>query len=537
MKKRILMAVIGTFMLAFLGACSKGENQPEGQKAQGTDGTKNSESVSDAEPAWKSDNESGKLSWYVNADWWNTDYGNDVVTAQIKKDLKLDIEFQAGTDEVLNTKLASDEMPDLVTVFVGSPLIDQASQWALPLNDLADQYDPYFYKVVDGQVMDWYAINGKTYGYPSFYNTQKDYDEGVLYGIESFLVRKDIYEAIGSPDLSTPEAVIAAAEKAHELYPEVISLGGNAFGTGTGSWGHIFQNLIGTPVMADGKYYDRYSDPEYQRWLNTFAKIYRKGLISDEVFSDDDNLVSEKISSGRYFMFPTGGLPQIQVYLQNWFSANPDKQYIAVDGPRDSKGTEPMLEQQGLNGWSVTYVTKQCSNPKKAIELYTYMISDYGRMLTTYGNEGEHYTLDDKGMAVVNEEVSKLKNDDPERYNKELRFDDVWMFMIDSFRVRHGYVEETEAVQQPFAWSTKYLKSRFEVDSIEPKAGTAQYRNLTNINTKLATTILSMVRSSSDEEFNQLWQEFLKYRDSKGWEDIVAIMNENIKKNMEKLGE
>lgn len=536
MKRRILMVLIGTFLLAFLGACSKGENQ-SGDKALETDSAGKSASVTATDPAWKSDKENGKLTWYVNADWWNTDYGNDVVTAQMKKDLNLDIEFQAGTDEVLNTKIASEEMPDMVTVFVGSPLIDKAPQWALSLNDLADKYDPYFYKVVDNQVMNWYAIKGKTYGYPSFYNTQKDYDDGVLNGTESFLVRKDIYEAIGSPDLSTPEAVIAAADKAHELYPDVIAIGSNAFGTSTGSWGYVLQDLLGVPLMADGKYYDRYADSEYQTWLNTFARIYRKGLISDEVFSDDDNLVAEKISTGKYFMFTMGGLTQSQVALQNWYSANPDKQYIAIDGPRDSKGTAPMLEQGGLSGWSVTYISKKCSDPKKAIELYTYMISDYGRMLTSYGIEGTHYTLDDKGMAVVKEEVTKLKNDDPTRYYKELRFDDVWMFMTDSFRAKHGNIQETEAIQQPLEWTKKYLKSRFEVDSIDPKAGTTEYRNLTNINTNLASTILGMVRSSSDEEFNRLWQDFVKYRNSKGWDGIVEIYNKNIEKNMEKLKE
>ncbi len=408
MKKRILMAVIGTFLLIFLGGCGKSENQPMDNQGKGTGNTENNESVSAADPAWKSDKESGKLSWYVNADWWNTDYGNDVITAQMKKDLNLDIEFQAGT---------------------------------------------------------------------------------------------------------------------------------NAFGTTAGSWGNILQNLLGTPLLVDGKYYDRNNDPEYQKWLNTFAQIYRKGLISDDVFSDDDNLVSEKLSTGKYFMFTMGGIPQNQVPLQNWYGENPDKQYIAIDGPRDSKKSDPILEQGGLSGWSVTYISKQCKNPKKAIEVYTYLISDYGRMLTSYGIEGEHYTLDSNGMAVVSDEVNKLKNEDPDRYDKELRFDDVWMFMVDSFRVKHGYIQETEAVQQPFEWSAKYLKPRFEMDSIEPKAGTKEYRNLTNINTNFATTILGMVRSSDDEEFNQLWQDFLKYRDSKGWNDIVAIMNENIAKNMKKLGE
>lgn len=37
-------------------------------------------------PAWKLDKkENTKLKWYVNADWWNTNWGDDTVTKKLKK--------------------------------------------------------------------------------------------------------------------------------------------------------------------------------------------------------------------------------------------------------------------------------------------------------------------------------------------------------------------------------------------------------------------------------------------------------------------
>ncbi|GJM80708.1 hypothetical protein HMSSN139_32040 [Paenibacillus sp. HMSSN-139] len=58
-------------------------------------------------PAWKLDKkeEPTQLTWYVNADWWNTDFGNDVVTKKIKEDLNIDIKFVTGDDTKLNTFL------------------------------------------------------------------------------------------------------------------------------------------------------------------------------------------------------------------------------------------------------------------------------------------------------------------------------------------------------------------------------------------------------------------------------------------------
>ena len=49
--------------------------------------------------------ETTELTWYVNADWWNTDFGKDVVTKKIKEDLNINIKFITGDDTKLNTFL------------------------------------------------------------------------------------------------------------------------------------------------------------------------------------------------------------------------------------------------------------------------------------------------------------------------------------------------------------------------------------------------------------------------------------------------
>lgn len=131
-------------------------------------------------PAWKLDKkeEPTQLTWYVNADWWNTDFGNDVVTKKIKEDLNIDIKFITGDDTKLNTFFAGSDMPDLITVFdSNSAVVQKASSWALPLNELAEKYDPYFNKVAAQDTLNWFKqADGNTYGYPNYSNTQADYD-------------------------------------------------------------------------------------------------------------------------------------------------------------------------------------------------------------------------------------------------------------------------------------------------------------------------------------------------------------------------
>lgn len=87
-------------------------------------------------PAWKLDQkENTELTWYVNADWWNTEWGNDTVTRKLKEGLHLDVTFITGDDTKLNTFFAGGEMPDIITILdASSSAANSAAKWALPLD-------------------------------------------------------------------------------------------------------------------------------------------------------------------------------------------------------------------------------------------------------------------------------------------------------------------------------------------------------------------------------------------------------------------
>lgn len=185
-----------------------------------------------AKPAWQLDQktETTELTWYVNADWWNTDWGNDTVTKKIKEDLNLDVQFITGDDTKLNTFFAGGKKPDIITVFdANSSVAQSAANWAWPLNDLADKYDPYFYEVASRDSLNWFKLSdGKTYGYPDYSNGQDVYDSGLLKATTAFTIRKDVYEALGNPEMGTPEQFLAVLTQIKEKYPDLIPFGSNS---------------------------------------------------------------------------------------------------------------------------------------------------------------------------------------------------------------------------------------------------------------------------------------------------------------------
>lgn len=119
----------------------------------------------------------------------------------------------------MNTMIASGSLPDFITLGWYEDAVKKMIEGdlVLPLNELADQYDPYFYKVTDPAKLSWYKQeNGNVYGYPNSSSSPKDYEKfgDNITSTQTFLVRKDMYEALGKPDMRTPEGFLNALEAA-----------------------------------------------------------------------------------------------------------------------------------------------------------------------------------------------------------------------------------------------------------------------------------------------------------------------------------
>ncbi|WP_410513603.1 sugar ABC transporter substrate-binding protein [Paenibacillus sp. BR2-3] len=491
-------------------------------------------------PAWTLDKkeEATDLTWYVNADWWNTDFGKDIVTKKIKEDLNINIKFITGDDTKLNTFFAGGEMPDLLTIFdSNSPVVQKAATWALPLNDLAEKYDPYFNKVAAKDTMNWFQLSdGKTYGYPNYSNTQADYDSGNIPAKTAFVIRKDVYEALGKPSVGTPEEFKSVMGQIKSQFPEMIPFGFNSIGEGSGSLGDVLQDFIGVPLEDEnGGFYNRNLNEDYLTWLKTLNAVYRNGDISDDSFADDGTAFEEKVKSGKYATIFLDGTPQQGGNLQIFMSGNPGKEYIAIDGPESTVGNQPTLNQSGITGWMISYITKKCKDPAKAIQVFTYLLSEEGQMLMNYGIEGETYKLNDNGKVELLPDVKDLQLNNADKFKKDYRMGEFMFFGHD----RHKALSDDafpESIKQMQEWGKGKLKPHFILENINPNQGTPEARALTAINTNWNTSLVSMIRAKSDAEFDSTLAAYKSFLDDNSWDKIVEVRSEKMKANKEKLG-
>lgn len=498
-------------------------------------------------PAWqKYAGEPITFDWYVNYSWFTADWGENIVSKKITEETGVSLNFitpSGNESEKLNALIAADSLPDFITLGWWEPQINKMieSDMVYALNELADAYDVYFYQVSDADVVNWYTQeDGNIYGYPNSSFTAKDIEEHENIGSnQTFMVRKDIYEAIGSPDMTTPEGFQAAVEKAYEMFPTVdgealIPVGAHVFNNqGNVSFDDYLMNFLAVPFEKDGEIYDRYTNEDYITWLKMFRRLGEEGLLADDIFIDQRTQMEEKMAKGRYFcmIYQHTDMAAQQKEL---YANNPERIYLAVDGPKNAAGDDHTLTTTGINGWTVTLISKNCAHPERAIAFLDYMLSEHGQLRISLGVEGETFDYVD-GKPVVREEVNALLNTDRGEYDRIYGADCTYWMLQDNVLQLKWKQEQSEALKQIIEWSYPYVVYNGQYDSFLPHGSKEAYAD-NKIVTLWSETLPQLLLAESEERFDEIFAEFLEQREAYGFEEVQAAKTELMKQAKEKLG-
>ncbi|WP_236354952.1 extracellular solute-binding protein [Konateibacter massiliensis] len=552
MKRRIVGAAMGAILAAgvVMGCAADADKSQRNtqQESMGTEELTGMEGISSADtPGWQLNADIPvTLDWYVNYSWFTTPWGENLVSKKITEETGVNINFitpSGNETEKLNALIASDSLPDLITLGWWEPQINEMieNDMVYGLNELADEYDIYFYQVAGEAQLDWYTQeDGNIYGYPNSSCTPADLEEhDNISSNEDFLVRKDIYEAIGSPDMTTPEGFKAAVKKAAEMFPEVngeplIPIGGDVFnGNGNVSFDKYLMNFLAIPWEKDGEIYDRYTDADYITWLKVFRELGEEGLLADDIFIDQRTQMEEKIEKGRYFcmIYQYTDMVAQQKAL---YETDPDSIYMAVDGPKNAEGDAPTLPTTGINGWTITLISKNCSNPDRAIQFMDYLISEHGQMMIYLGVEGETYDMVD-GEPVIKQEVKDVLNTDRAEYDRLYGADDTYWMLQNNIMQLKWKQKSIEPIAQMEEWSYPYVVYNGQYDMILPSDSEVTYADK-QITALWSTTLPKLLLADTEEQFDELLSDFVQKRESLGYDEVQQVKTELMVEAKKKLG-
>ncbi len=552
-----LMALAMIFIMVLsLAACGK-KNEPAETAAtpEATEAPATTETAEETEPTeaaevvpgWQQHKDDKvTLTWYINFSWFTTPWGENLISKTITEETGVNIEFivPAGSEaEKLNSLIASDTLPDLVTIGWYEPQYKDiiADGMVYALDELATEYDPYWFEVADKGRVGWFTQeDGHIYGYPNSSFSPADYEKyDNISSNQTFLVRKDIYEAIGSPDMTTPEGFKAAVKAAVEKYPEIngqpiIPVGAHEFTpTGNSSFDQYLTNFLAVPYEKDGKVYDRFTDPELVRWLKTFRELGQEGFLADDIFIDKRAQMEEKIAQGLYFcmLYQRTDLANQQKIL---FEKDPNSIYMAVDGPKNTAGDAYTLPGTGINGWTVTMISKNCERPDRAIELCSYLMSEHGQLMTWLGVEGVTWDYVD-GVPTMKQEVRDLLNKDRKEYDKQYGSDSAYWMFQDNAMALSWAVPTAEPLGQMERWTFPYVMSTSQYDLTLP-GGSDEAEIQTKVDNEWGIVLPKLLLAASEEEFDSIWNNFMQQRQDWGMQKVLDAKSTMMVEAKEKLG-
>lgn len=543
MKKRslfsTLMLMIVIMILGLSTACSKETKKEDAKEVSKLDASK---------PGWQQNTEKATFDWFINYSWFAGKWGEDAVTKEITEKTGVSINYVVPTGngiEKLTTMIASGTLPDLITLDAREPIVDMMikGKQLYALDELATKYDMYFFNVASKDKLNWFKKDdGHSYAYPNASYTVEDYKNAKkINSNQTFMVRKDMYEAIGSPDMSTPEGFLAALRAVKAKFPKVngqpiMPIGFQEFQAGEeNSLVKTLQNFLAVPMEKDGKINDRFTDPDYKNWLKTFRKANEEGLIATDVFVDKRSQIEEKMSQGRYFAMLYPHIDALRP-LTVRYKEDPNSVYIAVNGPKNSKGDEHQLDGPGISGWTVTLISKNCKNPEKAIQFMTYMISEEGQKTVYLGKKGVTWDVID-GKEQLLPEVKKLREENRKAFDQEHGADDMhWMFMDNAMQQEKWGLPPAGPSKQPIEWTYGKVTPKFQFEMIDPEKNTPEGIVSDKVNIKMPNVIANLVTAKTDGEFDKIYNEFLEYRNKEGFDKLQDYRTQKMLSNKAKLG-
>ena len=501
-------------------------------------------------PSWRldTDRDTVNLTWYVNYIWWPThEMGDSWVTETMMGDLNVHISFTSGNTEALNAMLAGGDMPDIITLGgynVG--IVNDAHYWALPLDVLATVYDPHFLRIFPEQTQSWMRLpNGHFYGVPNESLTSDEINRGYAMPGAGFLVRGDIYEAIGRPDMTTPEGFLQALRDAREAFPTddagrpLTAFSGDFINITTndhGAFGSILQDFLAIPTTVNGEWYDREADPEYLEWLLVFRQAFEEGLISPDFDALDNESVNNEFETGRYFAVMTGNTNDFASRMNNISNNNPTQQMIPTSGPRNAAGDPHTFAAGGINGWTHTFITTSANDPQTAIQVLTYLWSDHGQMVQQFGHEGVTFEFVD-GVPTLLPEIQEYLSSDYYGFRDTWGIRTFWMLRRPGFFASQG-VLPTGPHADTQLFNRQFNNARLNFINLEPTSSTDEMlaMNLEVLDLNRSQAIVNVITAGSDAEAIAIWEDFLASRDQFDLQGIIQYRNNRLRINNERLG-
>lgn len=378
---------------------------------------------------WQKNKKPVTLDLFINYTWFGLNW-TDPTAARVTKRTGVTVNIMkpvADDNQKLNIMIAGNSLPDMVILGKDNPalpmMIKAGSVYAM--DDLIAKYAPKFKSILRKEMLRNYkSDDGKTYYLPDFVEGE-DFrkmaleNNGLISMNQSvWSVRKDYYDEIGRPDMSTPEKFNQALAKMAAKHPDKIPFypADEALSSRMLDQQQNLRNIgnqfgVGDQYYVTGKEIKwAVRDPKFLDTLKFLHNLQTQNLLTKDPFIDSKDVQTAKVNNGDPIVY-------------TWTIGDGEKI------PADNKNSHyeilkpfPTYRQFRLgDGWNAVLISKKAKDPARCIRFLEYCYSVQGHKDLSWGLEGDsfrgdvvkgpHYKLVD-GLPVHLPAYLKLKTAD-----------------------------------------------------------------------------------------------------------------------------
>jgi len=545
-KKLFTLLLCTGLTLGMLTGCGNSDNkESEVEKTSESSKTSDAEEASGEEtddlPSWKQDTTPITIDWFVAYDWYGKTFDpvNNMADKKLLEETGITINFTSGGVDKLGAMVAAGELPDVITYDALSSIrleMEDAGMLA-DLESLAEQYAPDL-NVPQSQ-RDWYRNkDGNWYSVVSYYygpeRTNEEFGGYLAFHNMNF-VRVDLLEQIGmtKEDLTTLDGLYEAFKAIKEQNiqydgMDIIPL----FGVDPTQWA---MQLGAYLEDSEGNYVDVRTTPEYLEALKWLNKLYREGLLTEDVLVPSNEQRDQWISSGRVFF---NNFANNTVYTRRTLYSYDQEALLLSCGIVDTLDPEKehYVHASDTNGWSATMISADSEYADRIITLFSYLSSEEITLDEEYG--ADCWEIVDGVLRRTEEKQAEYLADYDaytSKYDMNVNYFEDWTIIQ---RYENKNPDEIFA-KDDMEYTLAYRDNVFDTKcftNTTPEAGSDEETIQTNVNNFWGQAWRQMVMASGEAECEELYYEAMEEMNAMGFEDLLAYYNKRFQENKEKLG-
>lgn len=567
---------------ALLVSCIAGCGSPAGEESTvESSGSSNSPEESSGEESTESestqssgpDDTSEHYSYtvYYNGTGLSHVWGEDAASSYINELFNVDVTWtcaDSDADAKLNLMMASDDLPECVWLNDNGANLKKLAEggYLQPLDNFMYENNPYTENVGEMNIK-LAEINGQSWyiqNWPRTIGTGGNYQ---------WMIDPEVYEAVGSPDISTFEGLVdfmglvkdagLTSYSGETILPYLTANTDNGYYV----WWPIFRSYGGDATLDT---YVTYDEGELElvveselgvKALKEANRWFREGYFTAETFTDSQDQFLEKLTNARgglvWYDFSQDDTNNFRRIIQE----NSDSTYQVLGSsyflpendmfPKSVDTDELFGDLNSTVGGSGLTITKNAENGQRIFDVAAWQLTKDGSINMMYGPEGGMWEgLDENGNPNLLKASSEFTSE-------ELDAAGAWLWAMpanaDHVDLTKFAVNDKQSDEER-NWVVYIQSSLTSFNEEAPKVGqkivSNELLNLTNqidpasdegvirqmVWDNLKQMVPLIIMAESDEQFETLLQEAVDFAHAQGIDAVLDIYNAGKDANIEAQG-